>query len=223
MSAKEDKYARQADAWTERAYANAAAYLAHRADLITTLGPPLEPGDEVLDLACGDGGLGKLLLARELRYRGVDSTPEMVAEARRRLGARALVELGDLNAYTPPSAVAATTIFRAIYYAMDRRAFFEHVAAYTEKKLVFDLNPRQYRPDDVVNDLRAAGFGQVTLRPFFIPQTVALPDMLASAAKTLERSGPLARLVLRARFTYVVTASRQRKSGWKWMSSTPPS
>ncbi len=208
MSAKEDKYARQADAWTERAYANAAAYLAHRADLITTLGPPLEPGDEVLDLACGDGGLGKLLLARELRYRGVDSTPEMVAEARRRLGARALVELGDLNAYTPPSPVAATTIFRAIYYAMDRRAFFEHVAAYTEKKLVFDLNPRQYRPDDVVDDLRAAGFGQVTLRPFFIPQTVALPDMLASAAKALERSGPLARLVLRARFTYVVTASR---------------
>ena len=154
---------------------NATAYLAHRADLITTLGPRLEPGDEVLDLACGDGGLGELLLARGLRYRGVDSTPEMVAEAQRRLGSRAPVELGDLNGYAPPSPVAATTIFRAIYYAMDRRAFFEHVAAYTEKKLVFDLNPRQYRPDDVVNDLRAAGFGRVILRPFFIPQTIALP------------------------------------------------
>ena len=208
MSAKEDQYARQADAWTERAYADATAYLAHRADLITTLGPHLEPTDEVLDLACGDGGLGELLLMRGLRYRGVDSTPEMVAEAQRRLGMRAPVELGDLNGYTPPSPVAATTIFRAIYYAIDRRAFFEHVAAYTEKKLVFDLNPRQYRPDDIVDDLRAAGFGRVSLRPFFIPQTVALPGWLASAARALERSGPLARLVLRARFTYVVAASR---------------
>ena len=208
MSTKGDQYARQADAWTERAYANATAYLAHRADLIATLGPRLEPGDEVLDLACGDGGLGELLLTRGLRYRGVDSTPEMVAEAQRRLGAHASVELGDLNGYAPPNPVAATTIFRAIYYATDRRDFFGHVATYTEKKLVFDLNPRQYRPDDVMDDLRAAGFGRLTVRPFFVPQTVALPVILASAARALERSGPLARLVLRARFTYVVAASR---------------
>ena len=132
----------------------------------------------------------------------------MVAETQRRLGSQAPVELGDLNGYAPPSPVAATTIFRAIYYATDRRAFFEHVAAYTAKKLVFDLNPRQYRPADVVDDLRAAGFGQIILRPFFMPQTVALPGILASAARALERSGPLARLVLRARFTYVVAASR---------------
>ena len=206
---KDDQYARQAGDWTERAYANATAYLAHRADLIATLGPHLEPGDEVLDLACGDGGLGELLLARGLRYRGVDTTPEMVAEAQRRLGERASVEIGDLNEYIPPGPVAATTVFRAIYYARDRRAFFRHVAAFTEKKLVFDLNPRQYRPDDVAVDLRAAGFDQVLLRPFFVPQTVALPRLVATAAMALERSGPLARLVLRARFTYLVVASRQ--------------
>ena len=61
------------------------------------LGPRLEPGDEVLDLACGDGGLGEALLARGVRYRGVDSTPEMVAAAQLRLGARAEVVAGDLN------------------------------------------------------------------------------------------------------------------------------
>jgi SAM-dependent methyltransferase len=205
---KDDQYARQAGDWTERAYANATAYLAHRADLIATLGPHLEPGDEVLDLACGDGGLGELLLARGLRYRGVDTTPEMVAEAQRRLGERASVEIGDLNEYIPPGPMAATTVFRAIYYARDRRAFFRRVTAFTEKKLVFDLNPRQYRPDDVAADLRAAGFGQVLLRPFFVPQTVALPPVLATGAKALERSGPLARLALRFRFTYVVAASR---------------
>ncbi len=209
MSSKSDQYARQAGDWTEKSYADATAYLAHRADLIAMLGPRLEPGDEVLDLACGDAGLGELLVARGFTYRGVDTTPEMVAEAQRRLGDRAPIEIGDLNEYTPPDRVAATTVFRAIYYAPDRRAFFAHVAAFTEKKLVFDLNPRQYRPDDVVADLRAAGLGQVLLRPFFVPQTVALPRLVATAAKALERSGPLARLALRFRFTYLVAASRQ--------------
>jgi len=208
MSAKSDQYARQAGDWTEKAYADAAAYLSHRAELIATLGRRLEPGDEVLDLACGDAGLGQLLLARGLRYRGVDSTPEMVAEAQRSLGDRAPVEVGDLNDYVPPSPVAATTVFRAIYYARDRRAFFDHVAAFTEKKLVFDLNPRQYRPADVVADLRASGLDQVELRPFLLPQTIALPRVVASAAKALERSGPFARLALRFRFTYLVAASR---------------
>ena len=88
------------------------------------------------------------------------------------------------------------------------RAFFRHVATYTEKKLVFDLNPRQYRVEDVLADLRAAGFDQVALRPFFVPQTVALPGPLVGLAKALERSGPLARLALRLRFTYLVAASR---------------
>jgi hypothetical protein len=208
VSAKGDQYARQADDWTERAYADATAYLAHRANLIVNLGTQLEPGDEVLDLACGDAGLGELLLDRGLGYRGVDSTPEMVAEARRRLGKRGSVEAGDLNEYTPPSPVAATTVFRAIYYARDRRSFFRHAAGYTQKKLVFDLNPRQYRLEDVLEDLRVAGLDRVTLRPFFVPQTVALPRPVAAAAKALERSGPLARFALRVRFTYIVAASR---------------
>jgi len=205
--AKSNQYARQAQEWTERAYADGAAYLSHRADLVVTLGSLLERGDEVLDLACGDGGLGELLLDHGLRYRGVDSTPEMVVEAQRRLGDRAAIEAGDLNDYTPPAPVAVTTVFRAIYYARDRRAFFRHVAGFTEKKLVFDLNPRQYQLDDVFADLRAAGFGRVLLRPFFVPQTVALPRPLIALAQTLERSGPLARLALRFRFTYLVAAS----------------
>lgn len=208
MTDKGSQYARQAADWTERAYADVTAYLAHRAELIVSLGPPLEPGDEVLDLACGDGGLGEALLARGLRYRGVDSTHEMVEAAMARLGARATMEPGDLNDYRPSVPVAATTVFRAIYYARDRRAFFEHVLGYTEKKLVFDLNPRQYRLDEVVADLHSAGFDSVALRPFFVPQTVSLPGPALTVAKALERSGPLARLALRARFTYLVAASR---------------
>jgi SAM-dependent methyltransferase len=204
-----DQYARQADDWTDDAYADVRSYLAHRAELVATLGVALEPGDEVLDLACGDGGLGEALLECGLRYRGVDSTPEMVASARRRLGETAPVEVGDLNDYVPPERVAATTVFRAIYYARDRRAFFAHVSQYTEKKLVFDLNPRQYRIDDVLADLRDVGLASIALRPFFVPQTVALPGPVLAVAKGLELSGPLARLALRVRFTYLVAASRR--------------
>jgi SAM-dependent methyltransferase len=203
-----EQYARRAAEWTERAYADARSYLAHRADLVVGLGPTLGPGDEVLDLACGDGGLGDVLLERGLRYRGVDSTPEMAEEARARLRYRAPVDDGDLNDYAPPGPVAATTVFRALYYARDRRAFFRHTAGYTEKKLVFDLNPRQYRLADVLADLRAAGLGRVALRPFFVPQTIALPGPVLAVAKALERSGPVARVALRFRFTYLVAASR---------------
>jgi SAM-dependent methyltransferase len=205
---KADQYARKAAGWTDEEYADAEAYLAHRAELVTTLGVPLVPGDEVLDLACGDGGLGAFLLDRGLRYRGVDAEPAMVDAARRRLGGRAVVEEGDLNVYAPPAAVAATTLFRAIYYARERTAFFARVASFTETKLVFDLNPRQYRVDDVVSDLRAAGFSRVVLRPFFVPQTQRLPRPLVGLAKLAERSGPLARLALRSRFTYLVAALR---------------
>lgn len=207
MSDKDGQYASQATDWSERAYADVGSYLDHRAELVVGLGPGLTPGDEVLDLACGDGGLGEALLARGLRYHGVDSTAEMVEASRRRLGPRAAVERGDLNTFVPDEPVAATTVFRAIYYATDRRRFFEHVRSYTRRKLVFDLNPRQYRVDDVVAELRAAGFGEVELRPFLVPQTVSLPRAALAAAKALERSGPLARLALRVRFTYLVAAS----------------
>lgn len=215
MSGKDDQYARQACAWTERSYADAASYLAHRAELVVALGPRLEPGDQVLDLACGDGGFGEALLRHGLRYRGVDATPEMVAEASYRLGERASVEVGDLNDYMPPGPVTATTVFRAVYYARDRRSFFRHVAEFTERKLVFDLNPRQYRVEDVLADLRAAGLERVELRPFFVPQTVALPRPLLAAARALERSESLARLALRHRFTYVVAASHERGETWR--------
>ena len=208
MTSKDDQYARQAEGWTEQAYADVGAYLAHRAELIESLGSPLRSDDTVLDLACGDGGLGEALLARGLGYHGIDATPEMVESARRRLAGRADVELGDLNDYVPPAPVAATTVFRAIYYARDRAAFFRHVVGYTEKKLVFDLNPRQYAVDEVTRDLRAAGYPTIELRPFLVPQTISLPQPVLAAAKALERSGPLARLALHVRFTYLVAASR---------------
>jgi SAM-dependent methyltransferase len=197
-----DKYGSKARGWSEREYASADAYLAHRAELIRTLGPELQPGDLVLDLACGDGGLAAHL--PEQRYLGVDASGEMVAAARER--GRDVVR-ADLNDYEPPESVQATTIFRAIYYARDRRKLLERIAGYTERKLVFDLNPRQYRLEDVRIDLEAAGFDHLETQPFFMPQTRAMPFL-----KLFERTPPLARLLLRYRFTLICSASRRAEA-----------
>jgi SAM-dependent methyltransferase len=204
-----EKYDPQAERWTDQAYADPTGYLAHRAGLIASLGPRLERGDAVLDLACGDAGLAEPLLGAGFRYVGVDLSEPMVEAARRRVGDRAEIVLADLNDYRPPAPVACTTCFRAVYYARDRRAFFRHVAGYTERKLVFDLNPRQYRVEEVVADLKAAGLERVGLHPFFFPQRHGLPRPLVVALRAAERSGPLARALLRVRFSYLVSASRE--------------
>jgi SAM-dependent methyltransferase len=203
-----EKYGPQAGRWTEDAYADPDRYLERRAALVATLGPELAVGGAVLDLACGDGGLGQHLLRRGFRYLGVDLSPEMVDAARRRLGDSARIEPADLNDYEPPEPVAATACFRAIYYARDRVELFRRIAGYTERKLVFDLNPRQYRVEDVRADLRAAGFGRLDLRPFFVPQTRALPRAGAALFAWAEGVPSVARALLRVRFTYVCAASR---------------
>jgi SAM-dependent methyltransferase len=202
-----DKYADKAERWSEEQYADAAAYLGHRAELVRRLGPALERGDTVLDFACGDAGFAEFLLPEGLRYLGVDGSEEMVAAARARLAGRGEAARGDLNAYAPPAPVAATTVFRALYYADDREAFFRRVGGFTTKKLVFDLNPRQFPLGNIRAELAAAGFTQLALRPFLVPQNVALPSIVRRLAVAAEPT-PLAALALRFRFTYVLAASR---------------
>ena len=131
----------------------------------------------------------------------------MVEAARRRLS-RATIEVGDLNTYEPGRPVAATTVFRAIYYARDRAAFFARVAGFTEKKLVFDLNPRQYRLDDVLAELGAAGFPRVELRPLLRPADATAPPHRRSVAQNAGALGPLARLASACGSPAVVAALR---------------
>ena len=197
-----------AERWTEDEYADPVRYLSHRAELVRSVGPTLVPGERVLDFACGDGGLGEHLLSLSLAYSGVDASEAMVAAARARHGSAAEIAHGGLDDYRPPAPVAATTVFRAVYYARDRAAFFERVAGFTEKKLVFDLNPRRYPLAEVRSELAAAGFDRLDLHPFFVPQHVALPRPLPRMLTAAESVGPLAAALLRFRFSYVCAASR---------------
>ena len=191
--------------WSDGEYADVEAYLSRRAALVVSVGTPLVPGDTVLDVACADGRLAEFLAPYGIGYRGLDTVAAMVEQAHAH-GIEA--EVGDLNDYVPPEPVTATLCFRAIYYSRDRAAFFRHVAGYTTGKLVFDLNPRQYPLARIREELREAGFARIDVRPLFAPQRVKLPRIAVSALHLLERSGPLARLALRYRFTYVVAASR---------------
>lgn len=198
-----EKYTDAAASWTRDGYADSHAYLKHRAELVLELGRSVQDGSTVLDLACGDAAFAAYLPAQN--YLGVDANESMI-EAARRAGRNAV--LGDLNEFRPDAPVAVTTIFRAIYYARDRRRLFEHVASYTTDKLVFDLNPRQFPLEDVAEDLRGAGFGHVAIRPFFVPQTRALWPPAREALIALEQVRPLASLLLRRRFTLLCAALR---------------
>jgi SAM-dependent methyltransferase len=193
------KYDAIAERYSAHDYADAERYYARRADVVAAL---LRPGATLLDIACGDGGLGRHLLARGVDYHGVDASEGMVEVARRALGDR--VSLGAFD-YVPPVPVEATSIFRSLYLVPDRRAFFDHVRTYTQGTLIFDFDPRAYAPDEVLGDLRAAGWRTRTVRPFLMPQRAALPSLLQRALCALEPL-PGARVLTRVRFPLLVSA-----------------
>jgi SAM-dependent methyltransferase len=194
------KYDAIAERYSAHDYANAERYYARRAELVAR---GLEPGATVLDIACGDGGLGHPLLERGFDYHGVDASTRMVEVARRSLGDRVVHGTFD---YEPPQPVDVTTIFRSLYLVPDRRAFLERVRAYTKRKLVFDFDPRAYRTGDVLRDLEAAGWKRVELRPFLLPQRASLPRAVQAALYAVEPL-PGARLITRVRFPLLVSAS----------------
>jgi SAM-dependent methyltransferase len=189
-----------AERYSEHDYADPEAYYARRAQVVAAL---LLPGATVLDFACGDGGLGRHLVALGFDYRGVDASECMVAVARRALGDR--IVRGTLD-YTPPEPVDATTIFRSLYLAPDRRAFLEHVRGFTRARLVFDFDPRAHGRDAVLRDVRAAGWRDVAVRPFLTPQRGTLPRPVQAALHAIEPL-PGARLLTAIRFPLLVSAT----------------
>jgi SAM-dependent methyltransferase len=204
------KYDALADDFSAHDYGDPKRYFERRADVVERLGPRLAPGDRVLDLGCGDGALGAELVARGYGYLGIDASTGMVQATRRRLGGRGDAQVGDLETYEPEQPVAATTSFRAMYFARDFRRTASRIAGYTEKKFVFSFIPRDFDRREIVADLHAAGFSRVALRPFLHPQHHAVPAPADALLRLAERGGPLVRPLLRLRFSYVCAAWRDR-------------
>jgi len=203
-----DKYDAMAEHYSDADYADAERYYARRAKLVIEHGPPLQTGSVVLDIACGDGGLGRQLLERGIEYQGVDASEGMVDVARRELGERVVV--GDFG-FEPSRPVDATTIFRALVLVPDRGSFFERVRSFTKKKLLFDFDPRLRDPGALDGralrrELSAAGWKDIRMRPFLLPQRATFPPSMQRLLYALEPL-PGARVVTRIRFPVFVSAS----------------
>ena len=195
-----------AEGYSARTYADPDAYARGRAELVVSLGPRLEAGDEVLDLGCGDAHMAVPLQALGLRYRGVDGSAAMIAEGRRVLGDEVPLQVAQMERYEPPGPVAATLILNALHYPDDRVAFLRRVAGYTTKKVVFDFNPRVHDAAGVERDLRLAGLLLVARRGYLVPQSFRLPAFVAGGLRRLERSDRVSRLVLRVRGQWLYAA-----------------
>ena len=202
-----EKFDRLAPGYAARDYADPARYAARRAQVATGLGPPLPAGATILDLACGDANMAEPLLELGFRYRGVDGSPGMIAEARARLGGAVPLDVAMMDQYEPPEPVDMTLCLRAFYYPPDRSTFLRRVAAYTRTKLVFDFNPRAQSWVEIERELLGAGFRQIERRPFFLPQLHAVPAPARAALTALERTGPLARAALRVRGIWFCAAA----------------
>lgn len=194
-----EKFDRLAPGYSAHEYGDPRRYAARRAEVAAGLGPPLPPGATVLDLACGDANMAEPLGNLGFRYRGVDGSAAMIAEARARLGESAALDLGRIGEYEPPEPVDLTLCLRTLYRFPDRLPVFRHLAGFTRVKFVFDFDPRAQDRAEIVAELRQAGFAHVELRPFFLPQRVAVPGPVRAALEALERSGPLARVALHVR------------------------
>ena len=190
-----DKFDRIAHGYSERDYAEPERYAAHRAKVILGLAR-LEPGDSVLDLGCGDGIMAPPMLAAGLRYEGSDASKGMVDAARARNPGLPFT-VARSEDFRPAEPVDATICLRSFYYPADRIAFFRHVAGYTRKAFVFDFRPRDHPVREIVAALREAGFGELRLQPFFLPQLRRLPAVALPAVYGLERLGPPALLATR--------------------------
>jgi trans-aconitate methyltransferase len=69
--------------WNTEAYAANGRFVANLASDVVALLKP-QPGEEILDLGCGDGALTEQLVATGAIVTGVDSSPAMLAAARQR-------------------------------------------------------------------------------------------------------------------------------------------
>jgi ubiquinone/menaquinone biosynthesis C-methylase UbiE len=85
-------------------------------------------GRRVLDVGCGTGGLTAALVEIGARAWGLDSSPEMVEQARRALGARAGLKVGSAEALPFKDGWFERAVMRLVVHHLDRPRAFRELA-----------------------------------------------------------------------------------------------
>lgn len=200
------KYDRLAEGFAEKSYANLQFYMYRRFVLAVTWGTPLQRGDSVLELGCGDGYLAYLFTKNGFQYLGIDISPKMVETAMKRLHAEKLdskflvADVSQVNLSEPYDAVIAymRTFFS---YVSNPLVVLQRLYPFVRKKIIVDLNPRKDMSlREGISILKAAGFRQVTWRPFFVPKEKRLPTWLLKVLVVCEDIPLVRSLPLRWKF-----------------------
>jgi SAM-dependent methyltransferase len=205
------KYDGLADQFTERTYTNLRFYMRHRLAVVTSWGRPLQKGDSILELGCGDGYLARLFVQYGLQYHGVDLSPRMVAAGKRRLRDSGLAgEFTIANVeqmpFTEPFDAVVSFMGTFFDYVQSPLAFLKRLRPYVRKKLVVDLSPRfDLTIRGGVAMLREAGFRNVSWRPFLVPQQKRLPTWFLRSLVLCEDVPLLRTLPLRWKFHCLLT------------------
>jgi SAM-dependent methyltransferase len=148
-----------------------------RAALVQNWGAPLDRGDRILELGCGDGALSCFLAAQGFEVTGFDIAPGMIEEARQRAareGVSAHFEVADGDNFKVDQSYDAVISFMSAFftYLEDPAGFITVALPFVRKKLILDWNFRS--PCSFVQAaevMRGAGLEHVEWRPWFIPHT----------------------------------------------------
>jgi len=205
----EEKYSRLAWGFAEKSYANLEEYMGHRLNLILRWGTPLNPGDRVLELGCGDGYLGCLLARYGLEYWGADIAPGMVEAARERArvqGVNANFFVMDMNDPFLNESFDAIIAFRTFFkYTQDPLKVLRWMRSNTRKKIIVDWNHLcSISLSEAVQYVQAAGFGYITVRPFLVPISLNIPKVAQRLLYVLESLPRIGLFLTRKKFSVLI-------------------
>ena len=194
---------------SETEYADPGAYFGHRLEIIESWGPRLTCGDHLLQLGCGDGFLAELLVSKGYSVCATDASQILLDKtiARNRhhgdLGAfeTRLLDINHIPFDLDRQFDHVIAVMRCFYkYATDPPSTFREVYRICRKKFITDFTPRRISRREVVRQMTDAGFRNVRVRAFLVPQKRALPPLVQRLLILFERSHGVNSLLTKRKF-----------------------